>query len=102
MNQSYIFDHSLIGRYGILALVLAVGMSRLSSAQVNCLLRIPEYTRRKHPLLHLFAQATAVTLLVWLLLGGFHTLYLVYATGWRDFQIVIRCGGASIFVEDIH
>ena len=102
MNQSYVCDHSLIGRYGILALVLAVGMSRLSSAQVNCLLRIPEYTRRKHPLLHLFAQATAVTLLVWLLLGGFHTLYLVYATGWRDFQIVIRWLGTFIFVGDIH
>ena len=35
-------------------------------------------------------QAAAVTFLVWLLLGGLHTLYLVYATGWRDFQIVIR------------
>jgi len=54
-------------RYGILALVLALGLARLSSA-----------------------QAAAVTLLVWLLLGGLHTLYLVYATGWRDFQIVIR------------
>jgi len=54
-------------RYGILALVLALGLARLSSA-----------------------QATAVTLLVWLLLGGLHTLYLVYATGWRDFNVVIR------------
>ena len=35
-------------------------------------------------------QTAAVTFLVWLLLGGLHTLYLVYATGWRDFQIVIR------------
>ena len=35
-------------------------------------------------------QTAAVTGLVWLFLGGFHTLYLVYATGWRDFQIVIR------------
>ena len=43
-----------------------------------------------------------MTLLVWLLLGGFHTLYLVYATGWRDFQIVIRWVGAFIFVEDIN
>ena len=62
----------------------------------------PEYTRRKHPLLHLNAQATAVTLLVWLLLGGFHTLYLVYATGWRDFQIVIRWVGAFILGGEIH
>ena len=43
-----------------------------------------------------------MTLLVWLLLGGFHTLYLVYATGWRDFQIVIRWVGTFTFVGDIH
>jgi len=54
-------------RYGVLALCLALGLARLSSA-----------------------QTAAVTGLVWLFLGGFHTLYLVYATGWRDFQIVIR------------
>merc|ERR1719400_1277942 len=67
LRQPAIVRMQALHRYGVLALVLAVGMSRLSSA-----------------------QTAAVTGLVWLFLGGFHTLYLVYATGWRDFQIVIR------------
>lgn len=54
-------------RYGILALVLGLGMARLSHSQTVCL-----------------------TVAMWLVLGGLHTLYLVWATGWRDAQIVTR------------
>ena len=82
----------LVCRYGILALVLALGLARLSSAQVHSLLILYFFAFFKldaADILYIL-QTAAVTFLVWLLLGGLHTLYLVYATGWRDFQIVIR------------
>lgn len=56
-----------LARYGLLALCQAVGMASLSSS-----------------------QAVSVTLVLWLLLGGGHTLYLIWATGKRDTQVVTR------------
>jgi len=56
-----------LGRYGLLALVLGLGMARLSSI-----------------------QALVLTLAVWLVMGGTHTIYLIWATGYRDYQTVIR------------
>jgi solute carrier family 27 fatty acid transporter 1/4 len=56
-----------LARYGLLALVLGLGMARLSSS-----------------------QALWLTLAVWLIMGGSHTLYLVWATGYRDAQTVKR------------
>jgi len=56
-----------LARYGLLALVLGLGMARLSSS-----------------------QAVWVTLALWLVMGGTNTVYLVWATGWRDTQIVTR------------
>jgi len=56
-----------LARYGLLALVLGLGMARLSSS-----------------------QAVWLTLALWLVMGGTNTVYLVWATGWRDTPIVTR------------